>query len=164
VKDHRQWTTLVADGLIDEMYNGSAAGYRASFEARTKFLVDVLCRLPPTDYEALKARCVWFFVPAAAATGWTGPIPAGKLEIVYLSPFLEPNGGRKPILSDTQDWILIIAHEVAHALLGHAQTPISDAKEKEAWDKVAELELVSAERFASFRKEQEERSKPPDLE
>ena len=75
--------------------------------------------------------------------GWNGRILEGKLQIIYLSESLEGK--------TREDCKLAIAHELAHSILGHTDSPSSDVIENEAWQKVIALGLATQEQVDDFR-------------
>jgi hypothetical protein len=139
----RQPQKLVEDKIIEDASSLSVA-IQNPLDNRGSAVIDVLCALPEEEYERMRNHKVWFLAPSLAVNGWNGRFPQAKAQIIYLSPVLEEN-------YTSQDRVLIAAHEIAHSLLAHTDTPTTSEKENEAWDKVHQLGFGTVEEIANLR-------------
>jgi hypothetical protein len=140
----RQKEKLIEDGLVaDQRSRTSAAVGNIRASPMRGSLVDVLCRLPEHEYQMLKDSRIWFFTPDRGIDGWNGRIPPNMSQIIYLAPHLEEY--------ERKDCMLIVAHEVAHAVLGHTDAPSSPELENEAWSKVIQWGFGTEEEIRSLR-------------
>ncbi len=152
MKKNREPRTLVKDGIIDGGNSVVAAAINNLESSRNRLLImNVLCKLPNEEYRTIEEGGIWFFIPHCGVTGWNGRIPTNKSQIVYLSPQLE-NRTR-------EECLLLIAHEVAHALLGHADASSTQELEDKAWNKVEQLGFGTNDEIARLRTEIAEKSR-----
>jgi hypothetical protein len=139
----RESGVLVADGLMAQSSRIEAC--LGAMDARSCRLVLVLQRIPDSDYAILKAKNPWIIAPHPGVMGWNGRVPEGKTQIIYLPESLERM--EQPELK------LLIAHELAHCVLGHTDSPSDDpAIEEAAWQKVIDWKLGKPVEVAEFRK------------
>lgn len=145
VESKRDAKALIDDGVIEEQGSLISAALK-NVDPRSSAVIEVLSALPVEDYEIIKGRRVWFFCPNPNVNGWNGSIPANKLQLVYLPPSIE-TGWDKHI-----DRRAVVAHEIAHVVLGH--TSLSSTKEIEdaAWQKVEQWGFATAPQIANIRR------------
>lgn len=143
MKRFRQPKTLVEDGLVEERGSFITVASGNITEMRSPLVVNVLCKLPEEEYQIVKGRQVWFLSPASVVSGWNGQIPPGKSQLIYLAPHLESYSRKGGILT--------VAHEIVHALLGHAGSNSGLEMEDETWAKVAQLEFGTDQDIRELR-------------
>jgi len=129
--------------LIDDVvWPQYGLSYDPSIDKRHIALHEVLCELPEDDYQSLVSLIDEFnwFIPHTDLWGTVRPFIASSAEegytrhskVLYLSPTLE-----NFTIEQTK---AVVAHELAHLLLGHSVFPksISDSEEgeDEAWELV----------------------------
>jgi hypothetical protein len=111
---------------------------------------DVLASLPAEHYETWKARgaeVVWF-IPHHGLWGRVSEPP--KKITIYLSPLLEFNVSDSAVVG-------LVAHEIAHFLLGHAKSELPWAQKEAAvneavreWGYANEADASDRELWAYF--------------
>jgi hypothetical protein len=144
MKWFRRVEQLVEDGIIEGgSSRTSVAAGNVVGDLRSPAVVEVLCKLPEECYATVKEQRIWFFAPAPGVDGWNSRIPQQKDQLIYLPPHLEQTG--------RQHCILVAAHEVAHSLLGHTDSPSTPQIEDEAWGKVVELGFGTRQEVEEFR-------------
>jgi hypothetical protein len=147
MKRQRTETKLVEDGVIQAGASPTEVAIGNMFDKRNSSLIKVLCRLSEVDYQAVRAGKIWFFLPArdqyGQVYGWHAKLPAGKSCLIYLSPLLED--------LELQDCTLVAAHETAHFLLGHTDSPSTPEIEKAAWDRVIEMGFATQQEVDKLR-------------
>jgi predicted metal-dependent peptidase len=100
--------------------------------------------MPDAEYAILKVKNPWIVAPQPGVMGWNGRVPAGKTQIIYLPEFLEGIAH--------SELKLLLAHELAHSVLGHTDSPSDDpANEDVAWQKVIDWKIGESEEVAKFR-------------
>jgi hypothetical protein len=127
---YRQPRDLENDGLFESQHHSMRPNLlnpRGSGE-RLNCLIHVLCRLPEGEYLIVKQKA-WILMPEQRVSGWNGCIPSDKTEISYLPPCLE----------NDIECRLLVAHEIAHSICGHASQPSSWKIEDEAWEMAIRL-------------------------
>lgn len=139
---------------------------------RHQAIAEVLCCIPPNDYERLTDSSVFqWFIPHEREYGVTYPFhamvnpepdPQTGLQrlpycpVLYLSPGLERRA--YPFV------LAVVAHEFAHLVLAHDLFPATiekyDAQENEAWEAVCgwgfEREAKEHHRYIKWRDSWEE--------
>jgi hypothetical protein len=135
---------LVTDGLIEQRSRIEACVAETSSK-RNSQLILILMRIPDEDYMILKDKNPWIVAPHLQVSGWNGRIPKNKSQIIYLPESLE---GR-----ENSEVKLIIAHELAHCVMGHTDSSSEDPGiEDEAWQKVTEWNFGTSEAVVELRK------------
>jgi hypothetical protein len=136
---------LINDGLIEKGPHEISVGAGNTVDDRRNPVVrEVLCKLPEDDYKLLKEKNPWFVVPSLGTVGWNGPIPENKSQVIYLAPHFNQQYSR-------EEWVLIVAHEVAHSLLGHTGQVSSPEMEHDAWKKVIDLGFGTGQQVNELR-------------
>lgn len=100
---------------------------------RMSALYQVLTTLPENDYQELKSlNCICYYLPSDNTLGSVRDLPT-TATYIYLSAKLEDMTG---------DWIkYVVAHEFAHARLGHINRP-SPHKSTEIIEEEADLKAA----------------------
>jgi hypothetical protein len=136
-------------------------GLQPGTEVRMTVVMEVLRRLTKKDYGALKRKAddaeFQWFIPIYKCLGGVFPFPANVFKekekapvglelnpyakVIFLSPRLEE--------IDFDIAVAVVAHELAHILLGHKIRPDSETdeiQEKSAWNKVIEWGFTKEEK------------------
>jgi len=143
-KRRRNAQQLIDDRIIEGAPSFiSAAVGNLTDEKRSPAVIEVLCRMPEEEYQQIRENHIWFFSPHPLVRGWNGRIPPNKSQIIYLPPLLE-TWCRK-------DCVIMVAHEVAHSLLGHTELSPNNTLEDETWSKVIQLGFGTEEQVREIR-------------